>query len=117
MFTKELLMEMFRKNEGSNFCIYTNIAEGRGINGVSFKSFIGDGYASHDNRIQVNKTTIKGFADTYLIIEVNDGRGIWYSDSKREVYVPYATIVMVDFLTDESHPLYGFTGKNNIAEI
>lgn len=117
MFTKEVLMEMFKKNKSLNFQIYTNIAYGRGINGVSYYSFMGDNYISDDCRTKGNKSVIKGFADTYLVIETHKESGFYYCNAKREVYVPYDNIVMVDFITDESHRLYGFTGKHNLNEI
>lgn len=116
MFAKEILMDMFKKNKNLNFQIYTDIAYGRGINGVSYYSFIGNNYTSDDRRTKGTTSVIKGFADTYLIIECK-GKGIWYSESQREVYVPYNNIVMVDFITDKSHPLYGFTGEHNLNEI
>lgn len=119
MFTKEILMDLFKKNTSLNFQIYTNIARGRGINGVSYYSFMGDSYLDDRRNTKGNTSTIKGFADTYLVIEVQQDREnrLYYCGAKREVYVPYDNIVMVDFITDESHPLYGFTGKHNLNEI
>jgi hypothetical protein len=115
--TRETLIEMFKKNESSNFRIYTDIAFGRGINGVAYHSFVGYDYIDDDRREKGVTSVIKGFADTYLIIECRNTGRIWYSDAKREVYVPYDKIVMVDFITDEKHPLYGFNGKHNLNEI
>ena len=108
-------MDLFKKNEKLNFRIYTNIAEGRGINGVLYKTFTG--YNNNDDREKYLESVIKGFADTYLVIQCAKTKGFWYSNAMREVYVPYDTIVMVDFITDKEHPLYGFMGKHNLKEI
>lgn len=116
MFTREMLMEMFKKNEGYNFQIYTDIARGRGINGVDYKSFIGKNYANDDRRVKITTSVIKRFAKDYIVIECSSEGKIWYCDAKREVYVPYANIVMVDFVTDSFHPLYGYDGKHNFNE-
>ena len=118
MFTKEILMEMFKKNPNRNFQIYTNIAYGRGINGVSYYSFMGTNYLDDDRKVIGTKSTIKGFADNYLVIEfVGEGYKFYYSGAKREIYVPYDNIVMVDFIADETHPLYNFKGEHNLNEI
>jgi hypothetical protein len=119
MFTKEILMDIFKKNENRNFQICTNIGVGRGINGIDFKSFIGDNYIDSERRRKGNTSSIKGFADTYLVIECarENEWGHYYCGAKKEVYVPYNNIVMVNFITDETHPLYGFTGKHNLNEI
>lgn len=115
MFTKEILMDLFKKNEKSNFQIYTNIARGRGINGVEYLSF--SGYNYDDDRQKYIASKIKGFADNYLVIQCAKTKGFWYGNAMREVYVPYDAIVMVDFVTDKEHPLYGFAGKHNLKEI
>ena len=114
MFTKEILMDLFTKNAKRNFRIYTNIAEGRGINGVLYKTFTGCNY--DDNMRKYHESSIKGFGKDYLIIECEKTKGGWYGNAKREVYVPYGTIVMVDFINDEEHPLQ-FTGKHNLKEV
>ena len=116
MFTREMLMNMFKQNEGYNFQIYTDIACGRGINGVDYYSFIGKNYTDDDRRTKDTTSVIKRFAKDYLIIECSKEGRIWYCDAKREVYVPYANIVMVDFVTDNTHPLYGYDGKHNFNE-
>lgn len=119
MFTKEILMEMFKKNETLNFQIYTNIARGRGINGVEYRSFIGYNYIDDKKSNKGITSVIKGFADTYLIIECAQDKewSFYYCGAKRDVYVPYDNIVMVDFITDEKHRLYGFPCKHNLNEI
>jgi hypothetical protein len=119
MFTKEILMELFKKNEKRNFQIYTNIAFGRGINGVSYRSFVGEIYLDDNRRNIGNICSIKGFGKTYLVIEYKGEKwnSSYYCDAPKEIYVPYDAIVMVDFITDESHKLYGFTGKHNFTEL
>jgi hypothetical protein len=117
MFTKEILMELFKKNEKRNFQIYTNIAYGRGINGVSYRSFIGDNYLDDNRRDIGNICSIKGFGETYVVIEHKGEKGAYYINAPKDIYVPYDAIVMVDFITDESHKLYGFTGKHNLIEV
>ena len=119
MFTKEILMDLLKKNEGRNFRIFTNIAQGRGINGVEFMSFIGMNYNGERRDLKRVTSSVKGFADTYLVIECAKSAeyGFYYGGAKREVYVPYASIVMVDFIADESHPLYEFTGRHILEEI
>lgn len=102
--TREVLKEMFAENEGLNFRIYTNIAEGRGINGVHYKTFTGYNY--DDDRRKYLESSIKTFSADYLVIECAKTKGFWYDNAKRKVYVPYDKIVMVDFMTDETHPLY-----------
>ena len=108
MFTKEILKEMFKKNKTLNFCIYTNIGEGRGMNGVSFASFIGEG--KEEGHI------IKGFADSYIVIEKTDS-GAYFSGAKKDIYLPYECIVRVDFITDTTHSYYRFYGKHNLKDI
>lgn len=117
MFTKETLMDLFKKNKERNFQIYTNIAYGRGINGVAYRSFIGDNYLDDDRRNIGNLCSIKGFGETYVVIEHKGEKGVYYCNAPKEIYVPYDAIVMVDFITDESNKLYGFTGKHNLNEL
>lgn len=118
MFTKETLINLFKKNEKRNFQIYTNIAVGRGINGVDYRSFMGDGYLDDDRRKIGNICSIKGFGETYLVIEYKgEDNKYYYCDVPKEIYVPYDAIVMVDFITDESNRFYGFTGKHNFTEL
>lgn len=112
MFTKEILMDLFKKNEGLNFCIYTDIGIGRGINGIDFWSFTGE--ITYDGKM--TQHVIKGFADSCLVIEKTTG-GYYYSDAKKDIYVPYKKIMMVDFITDTSHKDYKFTGHHNLKEI
>lgn len=102
--TREVLMGLFAENEGLNFRIYTNIAEGRGINGVNYKTFTKYNY--DDDRRKYLESSIKAFSTDYLVIECAKTKGFWYDNAKRMVYVPYDKIVMVDFMTDETHPLY-----------
>ena len=116
MFTKEILMDLFRKNEKRNFQIYTNIAVGIGINGVDYRSFMGNGY--DDDRNIKNICSIRGFGETYLVIEYKGQKNAYYyCDAPKQIYVPYDAIVMVDFITDKSHKLYGFTGKHSFNEL
>jgi hypothetical protein len=117
MFTKNTLMDLFKKNEKRNFQIYTNIAYGRGINGVSYHSFVGDSYLDDDRRNIGNICSIKGFGETYVVIEYKGEKGFYYGNAPKEIYIPYDTIVMVDFITDESNKFYGFTGKHNLTEL
>ena len=114
MFTKEILMDLFTKNAKRNFRIYTNIAEGRGINGIIYKTFTGCNY--DDDRKKCLESYIKGFGKDYLVIECEKTKGCWYDNAKREVYVPYDNIVMVDFINDEGHPLQ-FEGEHNLEEV
>lgn len=116
MFTREMLMDLFKQNEKNNFQIYTNIAQGRGINGVSYESFVGKTYTDDNRRDIVISSVIKRFAKDYLVIERNAEKEIWYCCAKKEIYVPYSSIVMVDFITDKAHPLYGYDGKHNFNE-
>lgn len=118
MFTKEILMDLFKKNKKRNFQIYTNIAVGRGINGVDYRSFIGDNYLDDDRRKMGNLCSIKGFGETYLVIEYKGkGNKYYYCDVPKEIYIPYDAIVMVDFISDETNKFYGFTGKHNLKEL
>ena len=118
MFTKEILMNLFKENEGRNFRICTNIGVGRGINGVDFMEFIGMRYDGDSNSVSV-QTSVRGFADTYLVIECAKKREYprYFGSAHRVVYLPYDNIVMVDFITDESHPLHEFTGIHMLEEI
>lgn len=108
MFTKEILMSMFKKNKTLNFVIYTNLGRGRGMNGVSFESFVGE--SSEENH------TIRGFADSYVIIEKTDS-GPYIAGAKKDIYLPYEQIVRVDFITDVKSKFYNFSGKHNLREI
>lgn len=108
MFTKDILMAMFKKNKTLNFIIYTNLGRGRGINGVSFESFVGE--SSEESHI------IKGFADSYVIIEKTDS-GAYLTGAKKDIYLPYEQIVRVDFITDVKSRFYNFSGKHNLKEI
>lgn len=117
MFTKEILMDLFKKNKKRNFQIYTNIAVGRGINGVNYRSFVGDSYLDDDRREIGNICSIKGFGETYLVIEHKGEKGLYYCNAPKEIYVPYDAIVMVDFINDKSNKFYGFTGKHNLKEL
>ena len=118
MFTKKTLINLFKQNEKRNFKIYTNIAVGRGINGVDYRSFMGDNYLDDDGRKFGNICSIKGFGETYLVIEYKgEDNKYYYCDVPKKIYVPYDAIVMVDFITDETNKFYGFTGKHNFTEL
>lgn len=108
MFTKDVLKAMFKKNAKRNFCIYTNIGEGRGINGVDYMSFIGEG--------KEESHCIKGFADTYIVIEKTNS-GCYFRGAKKDIYIPYESIMRVDFITDVESNYYYFNGVHNLKDI
>lgn len=110
MFTKDVLKAMFKKNAKRNFCIYTNIGEGKGINGIDYMSFVGTcNYENH---------CIKGFADTYIVIEKTEtGNENYFSGAKKDIYIPYECIMRVDFITDVESNFYDFDGIHNLKDI
>lgn len=85
--TFKKIMEMV----GNKFNIVTNIAKGRGINGVSFYSFKERNY-THDGKEYGYFTTIN-YEDDFAVITYsvrsND------ENETKTFYVPYENIVMV----------------------
>ena len=110
MFTKELIKDLFKKNAGRNFRIYTNIAQGCGINGVDYLSFLGE---ERDDR-EITRHTIKSFEDHYFVVEMYNSNPFYYTDAGKDIYVPYEAVVMVDFITDPASRFYKFSGVNNL---
>lgn len=105
---KATIIDMFKKNDGTNFIIYTSIGAGRGINGVSFKTFIGTEYDCETSKCLVQKSKIVGFNDDCLILEVENhsadcGRG---RIGTMKVCLPYSSIVMVEFVEKTNTELY-----------
>lgn len=105
MFTKEILMDLFKNNKKVNFIIYTNIPKGGGINGVSYDSYCGNCNDESHN--------IKGFADSYMVMERTNEDGV----ALRTIYVLYENISKVEFFADKKNPIYEFKGKVNLKEI
>lgn len=97
--TKETLMKMFEKNKNVNFCINTNIAEGKGINGVGYHSYFGE--VTHKE--QGETTNIVEFKDDCLVLNHTIDGGYWQG-GEHLIYLPYNTIVSVDFLKRTNNP-------------
>lgn len=105
MFTKEILMDLFKQNKKINFHICTNIPTSGGINGVLYDSYYGNCNGESHN--------IKGFADSYIVIERTNEQGVVL----RTIYVLYESITKVGFFADKRNPIYEFKGKVNLKEI
>ena len=106
---KETLIEIFKKNKDTNFSIITNIAEGRGINGVNFVKYYGEANRKPEyaNNYTIDETTrIKGFMDTCIVIEHYKNNNYW-AGGIHTLYIPYDAIVGIDFVTEHrpSYPL------------
>lgn len=104
MFTKEILMDLFKKNKKINFIIYTNIPKGN-LGGVAFDSYCGNCNDESHN--------IKGFTDSYMVIERINEKGV----ALRTIYVLYENITKVEFFANKYNPLYEYKGKVNLKEI
>lgn len=91
--TRETLMKMFEKNKNVNFCLNTNIAEGKGINGVGYHSYYGE--SSYNE--QRETTNIVEFDDDCLVI-THTQNGVYWQGGEHLIYLPYENIVSVDFL-------------------
>lgn len=104
MFTKEILMDLFKKNKKINFIIYTNIPRG-GLGGVSYDSYCGNCNDESHN--------IKGFADSYMVLERTNEKGVAF----RTIYVLYENITKVEFFANKRNPIYDYKGKLNLKEI
>lgn len=106
MLTKNTLLALFKKNKNVNFVINTNIFEGGGVNGVNATQFYG--FIDH---LEYGETTqIRGFADEYMLIRVDSRRNFW-SYGCREIYLPYTSILSVEFRAQspyhsKQYPLY-----------
>lgn len=96
--TRETLMKMFEKNKNTNFRINTNIAQGKGINGVAFSSYIGEVTNSQFNEI----TNIVEFDDDCLVLKNKMWESYWQG-GEHLIYLPYSSIVSVDFLLQHSN--------------
>lgn len=95
--TRETLMKMFEKNKNVNFRINTNIAEGKGINGVDYSSYYGE-----VRNCNFNETTnIVEFDDDCLVIK-NEMWETYWRGGEHLIYLSYSSIVSVDFLLQ--HP-------------
>lgn len=91
--TREILMKMFEKNKNVNFCINTNIAEGKGINGVDFSSYFGEVQNSNFNET----TNIVEFDNDCLVLKNKKCETYWQG-GEHLIYLSYSSIVSVDFL-------------------
>lgn len=108
--TRETFLEIFKGNENFNFSIYTNIAEGEGINGVSFNTFVGEVISRSDANLcyyrKINH--IAKCCDNYVVIDVYECK----TDKEREqnhtplskktrFYLPYDAIVLIEICTKD----------------
>lgn len=115
--TREDFLAIFKGNEKNNFCIYTNIAQGRGINGVSFNTIEGEVvYRSEANLCYYRKINhIAKCLDNYFVIEhyvsLEDSR-VTNSDKSKTYYIPYEVVNMIEFNhTDNRHTPLKLTKK------
>lgn len=108
--TRETFLEIFKGNENFNFSIHTNIAQGRGINGVSFNKFVGEVISRSDANLcyyrKINH--IAKCCDNYVVIDVYECR----TDKERtqnhtplskqtRYYLPYDAIVLIEICTKD----------------
>ena len=103
MFNKTIVTKLLKKNKGSNFIIATNIARGRGINGVEYKTF----YEKHewpDNSTYLNRTKFNNFKivaieEEYIEIK-NHVKDAEYNSGLFTYYIPYESINSIAFVTE-----------------
>ena len=108
--TRETFLEIFKGNENFNFSIHTNIAQGRGINGVSFNKFVGEVISKCDANLRYYRKInhIAKCCDNYVVIDVyecetdDDGIENYTPLSKQtRYYLPYDAIVLIEICTKD----------------
>ena len=108
--TRETFLEIFKGNENFNFSIYTNIAQGRGINGVSFNKFVGEVVRKSDANLRYYREInhIAKCCDNYVVIDVyecatdDDAKQNYTPLSKQtRYYLPYDAIVLIELYTKD----------------
>lgn len=103
MFNKSIITSMFNDNKGINFIITTSIGVGKGINGVSFKTYVGIAYQKKgysNEYVLSQKTDIVEFADDCLVMMVENKDSSNGRIGTMKVYLPYSVIVMVEFVKE-----------------
>ena len=118
--TKETVMAIFNAHKTTNFCITTNIAEGRGINGVSFGSFEGESLVKkeyHDEYYHASWTKILGFMDECIVLCHYENHSYW-DGGEHIYYIPYSNIVSISF-REKDTPAYPIKmmRQHNLKEI
>ena len=101
---KETIIKIFENNKTTNFSIITNIAEGKGINGVAFNTHIGcvQGKKEYsDEQYVVERTKILGFMEDCIVLEKYVNNAYWQG-GEHTIYLPFDNIVTIDFRKGDS---------------
>lgn len=109
--TEKAFTSLVAANEGKNFHILTNIARGRGINGVDYLSFWGLHRWEENQNKRYEQTTICDCTENCVHIIVKTNRDSWGENGTYDYYIPLENIVAVVFVesqngryTEEKYP-------------
>ena len=106
--TPFIINQLFESNKGLNFRIVTNIAVGRGINGVSYRTFMGRCYSLKHNIYGHDKMEYVYDVETTKIVNIdlhNNVLHIHHTDTEdwlskgnvKSVYIDLNTIIAIEF--------------------
>lgn len=111
MITKQEFVAIFNANKGKNFIISTNIAVGRGINGVDYKEFVGY-WRFEENHygsiIEYYKSTyIMGVTENCVVLKtINNTEDRWKNGTQLH-FIPFSNIDNITFLESNCSPYRG----------
>ena len=91
---KSIIEAVFTKNNGINFVIRTNIARGRGINGVDYLDY--DGVLTNEGKTYY--TTITELNEDYMVLDVQTYDK--YPSYHYEEILPLENIVSIEFIKE-----------------
>ena len=102
--TEKAFTKLVSMNEGKNFQILTNIARGRGINGVEYLNFYGSHQWEENQNKHYERTTICACAEgcLHIVVETTADPGFRYGTY--DYYIPLENVVGIMFIESQKSP-------------
>lgn len=99
--TEQAIKEIFKKHAKDNFIIYTNIAAGRGINGVSFGTY--KGYYRHKEEFNSEwheeNTKFVDVKNGVVILKYDrEGNYDIYKNGNRTIYLDVNSVLSIEII-------------------
>lgn len=97
----ETIRKIFNKNKEYNFRIVTNIPEGKGINGVNYKTYYGKKLVVNSDKRKLQTTHIVKIEDDYVLVIFCDNDDWLSNGSPIRIYIDVNSIVSIDIFTTD----------------
>lgn len=111
---KETFIKAFAMNPTRNYRIITNIAEGKGINGTDYQSYIGaweeDGKGEYGGQFHhYVHNLVNGVCGDCVVLLHEEEQSEHWKSGKKTIFLPFENIVAVEFFVDGCKPYRGTT--------